>query len=392
MPKNIMIDAREAGPKPSGLARYTFNLLRGLARHGAGYRYTVLTDHPELLSELHDRPDFDLVAPGVPIVDPREQVVIPMLAERLKPDLFHSPSMVAPFFLPAGCKRVMTLHDTIPLSYPEGFRLDERLGWALYYALSIKPVLARTDHLITVSEFSKQDIVRHTGFSPERISVVYNWLEANFGPVSDEAAEAVRERHSLPERFVLALGSEYKYKNMAGLLHAFKAIAPRHPGLSLVLKIGKPMRLAGLVSELGLSDRVRFLGFVPDDELPALYRAAEVFAFPSFYEGFGLPPLEAMLCGTPVLASTASSVPEVVGDAALNADPADGGALAEALERLVSEPGLREDLRRRGLAQSTRFFEQRGVQETLDVYDRLLGRPARVPAASGRSAATPALR
>ncbi|MNX07688.1 Mannosylfructose-phosphate synthase [compost metagenome] len=370
---HVMIDAREAGPQPSGLARYTFNLLRGLARFGQGHRYSILTNHPELLPELHGRPDFELINPGVRIVDPREQVILPSLVSRVKPQIFHSPSMVAPRYLPKHVKRILTLHDTIPLSCPEGFKWHQRLGWKLYYAASIKPVAHASDRILTVSEWSKGDISRQLDIPLERISVVYNWLEEHFGPVSDAHVDAVKQKYDLPERFVFALGSHYRYKNPEGLLYAFSAIAPKHPDLKLLLKIGRPKRLDALVRRLGLQDRVKYQGFVPDDELPALYRAAACFAFPSFYEGFGLPPLEAMLCGTPVVASHASSIPEVTGEAALAFDPADTTALAKSLDRVLSDTQLADSLRLAGFAQATKFSVQRGIAETIALYQDVLG-------------------
>lgn len=374
---HVMIDAREAGPKPSGLARYTFNLLRGLARYGGGHRYTVLTNHPELLPELHDRPDFELLNPRVHIVDPREQVILPSLVARVRPELFHSPSMVAPMFLPRTCKRIMTLHDTIPLSFPEGFRLDQRLEWQLYYAASIKPVVARTDRVFTVSEWSKRDIAHHMGYPSERITVVYNWLEEHYAPSTPAHVADVRRRYKLPERFIFTLGSEYRYKNTEGLLHAFAGLAERHPDVMLVLKIGQPQQFMGLIRSLGLEERVMILGFVADADLPAVYSAAEVFAFPSFYEGFGLPPLEAMLCGTPVVASRSSSIPEVVGEAALTFDPADLAEFTRQLERALTDHAERARMRQAGFLQATRFSVTRGIRETLAGYREVLGVPSR---------------
>jgi len=373
-PLHIAIDAREAGPKPSGLARYTFNLLRGLARYGAPHRYTVLTNHPELLADLAAHPAFTLIDPGVRIVDPREQVVLPRLVDRLRPDVFHSTSMVAPVFLPRGVKRIMTLHDTIPLSFPQGFKAYERAMWAAYYGLSIRPTVRRTDRVITVSEWSRQDIVKHLDCSPDRVAVTYNWAEDHFAPPTTERVAALRARYGLPARFVLGLGSQYGYKNHDGLLVAFAKLAARVPDVDLVLKVGRPQRLVARLRQLGLERRVRFLGTVADDELPALYAAAEVFVFPSFYEGFGLPPLEAMRCGTPVIASTASSIPEVVGSAALLCPPHDSDRLAELMELALGDATLRAELRERGLAQSARFNLARGVAETLAVYDEVTGR------------------
>lgn len=384
---HVMIDAREAGPQPSGLARYTFNLLRGLARYAQDRRFTVLTNHPELLPELHDRDNFRLISPGVRIIDPREQWIIPALVARYQPDIFHSPSMVAPRFLPRRVKRILTLHDTIPLSCPEGFHWHQRLAWKLYYEASIKPVAKVSHRILTVSEWSKRDISRQLGIPGEKIAVVYNWLEEHFGPVSDQAVADVRAKYGLPERFIFALGSHYRYKNPEGLIQAFSAIAPKHPDVKLVLKIGRPKRLDALVRQLGLQNRVQYQGFVPDHELPALYRAATCFAFPSFYEGFGLPPLEAMLCGTPVVASHASSIPEVTGDAALAFAPKDVAELARQLDRVLSDPDLAESLRQAGYAQAAKFSVQRGIAETLALYDDVLGRVA--PQAQGVAQAVP---
>ncbi|HEY9855277.1 MAG TPA: glycosyltransferase family 1 protein, partial [Stenomitos sp.] len=256
---------------------------------------------------------------------------------------------------------------------PEGFRLDQRLEWQLYYAASIKPVVARTDWIFTVSEWSRRDIARHMRYPLERISVVYNWLEEHYAPATPEHVADVRRRYKLPERFVFTLGSEYRYKNTEGLLRAFAGLVERHPDVQLVLKIGQPQQFMPLIRSLGLEDRVTILGFVADADLPAVYTAATVFAFPSFYEGFGLPPLEAMLCGAPVVASRSSSIPEVVGTAALTFDPADTREFCQQLDRALGDAALRERMRSDGLVQARTFSVTRGIQETLAVYRQVLG-------------------
>jgi glycosyltransferase involved in cell wall biosynthesis len=216
------------------------------------------------------------------------------------------------------------------------------------------------------------------GVQPERVSVLYPGVEACFQPVEDAAAlSRVRNRYRLPDRFILGLSTLQPRKNFEGLIEAFAHLLAVHGAepeitdLDLAIGGGKGWMYEGLsakVERLGLDERVHFIGFVEDDDLPALYSLASAFAFPSWYEGFGLPVLEAMACGTPVVAADNSSLPEVVGEAGLLVDAGDPQALAEALARLLTDRELAAHLVRTGRNQARRFTWEGAARQLLDLY------------------------
>jgi glycosyltransferase involved in cell wall biosynthesis len=231
----------------------------------------------------------------------------------------------------------------------------------------------RAARVIAVSAHTASDVVARLGVPPERVAVVPNAVGEEFRPEPDARVLAeFRAAKGLPERFVLFVGTLEPRKNVAGLLRAFARVAAAEPEVPLVIAGGKGWlydEIFALHKQLGLGDRVRFTGYAAAEELPRLYAAATVFVYPSFYEGFGLPPLEAMACGTPVVASNASSLPEVVGEAGLTVDPRDEGALAAALLLLLRDPDRRAALRAAGLARAAGFSWARTVRETRAVYE-----------------------
>jgi glycosyltransferase involved in cell wall biosynthesis len=234
----------------------------------------------------------------------------------------------------------------------------------------------RSDRILTVSEASKRDILEYFNVPPEKITVIPNAIDERFlHEPTDEALRLVAERYQLEGDFVLYVGNIKPHKNVERLVDAFHLA--RQAGfdeLRLVVigdELSKNASLRRAVHRYNLHKHVRFLGFLPDETLSAVYRLASVFVFPSLYEGFGLPPLEAMACGTPVITSNVSSLPEVTGDAALLVDPTDASAIAAAITRVLSEPGLREDLRARGLARARQFSWERSVKEIRDIYQQV---------------------
>jgi len=222
----------------------------------------------------------------------------------------------------------------------------------------------------------KADVERHLRLPPERVRVVPLAAAPSFRPLEDATKmAAVRAKYDLPERFILNVGALEPGKNQATLVRAFRRL--RRGGVEQALVIAGPPawryeRLLRLVDRLGLTDEVRFLGYVPAEDLVALYNLADLFAFPSLYEGFGLPPLEAMACGTPMVCSNAASLPEVVGDAAITVDPYDVEGLAQAMHRVLTDASLREELRAKGLAQAKQFTWERTARETVAVYRQVL--------------------
>jgi glycosyltransferase involved in cell wall biosynthesis len=255
--------------------------------------------------------------------------------------------------------QVVMVHDLRPISHPE------RSLQSLYFRAWVPPLLRSCQRVITNSQFTAAEIERSTGLAASRISVIpLGYDDQLFRPASPGSPrQPPPVLAGLSGPYLLHLGQAYPHKNLERLIRAFAQVAPHHPELNLVLA-GKPHgsetpRLQGLVETLGLQGRVRFLAYVPYDQLGDLYRDALALAYPSLWEGFGLPVLEAMACGTPVLTSVGSGTEEVAGDAALLVNPTDTGAIAEALAALVSQSQLRADLVRRGLARAAGFSWQR---------------------------------
>ncbi|MBI3912727.1 MAG: glycosyltransferase family 4 protein [Chloroflexi bacterium] len=289
--------------------------------------------------------------------------------------LAHVPYFASPLF--PATRTVVTIHDLIPLILP-----DYR-GGPLVRAYTQLVALAarRADAVIADSECSRRDIVDRLGIAPERVHVIYLAAHARFQPQSDPARlDAMRRKYALPEKFLLYLGGFDSRKNIRVLLEAFSLLPEFYQaGYRLVfagVNLGAdskffpdPERIA---REIGLpDDAVRVIGWVREEDKPALYAAAEIFLFPSFYEGFGLPPLEAMACGTPVIASNTASLPEIVGDAALTADPHSPLAWAESIRVVVNDATRRAEMRARGIAQAKKFSWTRAAEETLAVYDSI---------------------
>jgi glycosyltransferase involved in cell wall biosynthesis len=263
------------------------------------------------------------------------------------------------------------VHDLIPFRFPALTPWRYRNAFRLLMRRAIRVA----DRIIAVSESTRGDLVELLHAPPKRITVVPEAADARFHPIEDRAAFApVRLRYALPGRFLLFVGLLEPKKNVGGLLHAVARLkrTGRWPGDLRLVVVGDRGWAVGTLPQqvrtLELEGIVRFLGHVPDADLPLLYGAAEAFVFPSLYEGFGLPVLEAMACGTPVVASTRGSLPEVAGDAAVLVDPDRPESLAEGIARVVGDPALREECRDRGLRRARAFSWRRTAEATLDVY------------------------
>src|SRR5688572_7779435 len=304
----------------------------------------------------------------------REQLHVPWVLHRERPDVFHAPHYV----LPAGvrCRSVVTIHDCIHLMFPQ--YLPNRAAYA-YARASMWAASRRSDRILTVSEASKRDILHFFNVPPEKIVVVYNAIDDHFWltPPEEDVAR-VRERYQLDHEFVLYVGNIKPHKNLVRLIEAFAEF--RKTGFEAVKlliigdEISKLPALRRAVHRHKLHKHVRFLGYLPDRTLAILYRLAAVFVFPSLYEGFGLPPLEAMASGTPVVTSNVSSLPEVAGDAAVLVDPYDVDSIVGGLRHVLCDPVAAADLRRRGLERAREFSWARSVEKTRQVYQEVAGR------------------
>jgi glycosyltransferase involved in cell wall biosynthesis len=278
-----------------------------------------------------------------------------------------------PFFnVPLGWsgRLVITIHDLIPLTIPETIPSPVRRA---AYRLWLRAAVRKADIIVTVSEHSRQDIIRLLNIPPDRVAVVFPAVDSHVRPAAEEGPLIALRRQLRAEQFFLYVGRAKPHKNLPRLLRAFRVARAR--SASVLVIVGPqppPSNLVEDVRNLGLADSVRFVGHISDEELPVYYQAATAVVLPSLYEGFGLPALEGMACGTPVLASNATAVPEVVGDAALLVEPTDVNAIAEGIVRIAHDRDLRYALRERGLARSRTFSSRASAERLGETYVSIL--------------------
>lgn len=355
----------------SGVGYYTGNLLSALMEIQPEWEYLLYSNRP-----------LNGIEPPLPHAHKVDQLyfppsrwlwmqtILPGTIHNSRPNLCHFTNALAPIWQPAPF--VLTIHDASLFVYghyhPRARHLTMRL--------TLPMVARRADAIITVSEHSRQDLIRVLGLEPDKIHVVYEAAGRMFRPVTDPSRlQALRRKYKLPSCFMLYVGTLEPRKNLLRLLRAVKQV--RDEGLPHQLVLAGAMgwmmeTFHEEVRALGLEDAVHYLGYIPSEDLPALFSLATVFAFPSLYEGFGLPPLEAMACGTPVLTSNRSSLAEICGDAAYLVDPQDEQAIAAGLSHLLRDEDLRRSLRNKGFERVSRFSWQRAARETTAVYERVL--------------------
>jgi len=374
IPGSICIDLSSAAHQRAGMGRYQASLAEALLSLGAPVSAFVHDiKGSQLTAPLSDMPTLSA---GLPLRRWRLRAAISYLGgpsmDRAFPevDLFHATDHLLPRLTHA--RSVFTLHDTAYLHFPEYYLPRNRH----FLRIMVPRFLRGAERVIVVSEHTRSDAIRFYGLDPERIDVIPEGVDARFSRDMDEGTiSAVRRKYRAPERFILHVGTIQPRKNLTTLLDAFAIVRASHPDVGLVIAGAKGWLYEGFFDRLrrsGLEEHVTLTGQVPDEDLPGLYRSAEVFAYPSVYEGFGLPPLEAMACGVPVVCSNASSLPEVVGDAGTLLDPLDVGGWVRALDALLRDPVLRAGSAARGVARASQFSWDRAAERTLEVYRSVL--------------------
>lgn len=364
-----------------GIGLYTVELVRALAGRPE-LRLVVFLDprYPtaeERIPAGAERRPFPRAPGGIRLHDRVVTQFVAPFVRRRDLDLFHFPShMDAPLFMPG--RTVVTVHDLILELMGDRYARGRPLRYRAARALD-RGIIARARAIVTDSEHSKRDIVSRLGLAPGRIHVAPLGVAARFRPASDDQVARLRERLGLPPRFALYLGGCDARKNLVGLLEAYAQ-------LDSALRAATPLVLAGPLSNepefpgllerahaLGVRGSLQATGYVEDADLPALLSAASVFVFPSLYEGFGLPPLEAMACGTPVVSTDGGSLKEVLGDSACMVPAGDVEAFARALRGVLEDPALQERLRLSGRARAAEFTWEVTARRTSDAYARAIG-------------------
>jgi glycosyltransferase involved in cell wall biosynthesis len=371
---HIAIDAHSVGTGLAGNETYITNLVEALAEVDNANRYTLYVTKAEAVERFKDRwSNFDVrrTLPHMPLV--RIPLTLSMELRRRPVDLLHVQYTAPPF---APCPVVATIHDLSFEHLPETFKRRSRAQ----LRLTVRRTARAAAHIIAPSEFTRRDIVETYGVAPARVSVVPLAAAPRFAPFADaKELQRVRDVYGIAGDYILAVGSIQPRKNLARLIKAYSDLRRRRgqDKLPKLVVAGKRAWLFGetlrAVEECGVADAVIFTGYAPEDDLPALYCGALCFVYPSYFEGFGLPPLEAMRCGTPVVAGERTSLPEVVGDAGLLVNPFDTESIADALARLIDDETLRALLRERGLARATQFDWRETARLTLEVYTRATG-------------------
>lgn len=321
---------------------------RWIAPHGIG-RFAK-----EVIQRL---PEVECLSDGLPLLNPLEPLWLSLELSRRRPAVYFTPGFNPPLWSKSPV--VFTIHDLIHLRFAEESSVLKRM----YYQLIVCPAAYRYARVLTVSEYSKQEILDWIGLSSEQVKVVYNGVSSSF------TAEGAVHIAGYP--YLLCVLNTKPHKNLERTLEAF-AQSGVSSAVKLLLRVRYSPKIVSHLHKLGIQNRVEFIGQVTDEELAALYRGALALLFPSLYEGFGLPALEAMACGTPVLTSNVTALPEVVGDAGILIDPHDVGAIAEGIRRLVEDSALREELRRRGLERARQFSWDRTAELTWNVLQEAM--------------------
>ncbi len=365
---HYILDARTASARFPGIGRYVRNLSSAL---------TPLLAADEQLTLLGNTASGEASQPGaktypVPVspFDISQQWRIPLLLRRLRADgpaLYHSPYYVMPYR--PGLPTVLTFYDITPLRYPRSVSGKARLFFRLASTLALRAA----SHVAAISEATRDDLIRYFSVPTAKVSVTPLAADSRFQPQPASEINRAREKYGLPARFVLYVGINKPHKNLPGLIDAYAQLAAAH---------APPLVIAGVWDERypqarqraeqnQLGDRVRFLGAVDEGDLPALYGAASLFVFPSLYEGFGLPVLEAMACGTPVACANTASLPEMVGRAGRLFDPHSVAEIRDAMAELLEDSSQRVELSERGVARASEFSWQATAAATLRCYREL---------------------
>ncbi|HEX5433545.1 MAG TPA: glycosyltransferase family 1 protein [Candidatus Angelobacter sp.] len=360
----VAIDVHSVGSQAGGNETFYRQLLHGLAQDSTSNEYTLLYTWPQAPSALKLDERFTWVQIAQ---NPVRRICfsLPTLLKSSPPDVFHCQYIMPPRL---AVKTVVTIHDLAHERYPEfsprleGLRMRKLVPWSA----------RRADHIITVSEYSARDIVSLYGVPRNKITVAYPAASEKFRPRDKQACKAqLQEAYGIDSPFILYVGRVQVRKNLNRVVEAFAKVRSNHPDLKLVI-VGKPdlayEKLLAKIKELALTAHIHFPGYIEGDRLPLFYNAAEMFVFPSIFEGFGLPVAEAMASGVPTITSNGSCLEEVAGNGALLVDPMSVDSLAAAMRQILEDEGLRRELIERGLRRSAVFSTRGFAAKILDVY------------------------
>lgn len=370
----VGIDSRAAiWYRGTGMGTYTYQLIRNIYLIEKKNQYHFFLPNEKFQG-------VDPLNSGVfqSIAQTKDKFWEAVAAENIDPqgmDIYHVPQNGIGLPKIKRCPTVVTVHDLIPYILPE----TVGPAYLKIFKQEMPRILSEADHVITVSQHSRNDLIKIMKLPPEKISVIYEAPESTYRKVNKEISkQRLQNKYGITDPYLLYLGGFSPRKNLNGLVKAYAQLKKELAKPPKLVIIGRHSPsfppLAALVAKLGLEKDVLFPGFAPVQDLPFLYNAAELFIYPSFYEGFGLPPIEALACGTPTIVSNISSLPEVVGDAALKVDPHSQQAMTQAMYRLLTEEDLRRDLIKKGMRRSEEFSWTKTASQTIKIYQDMCGK------------------
>lgn len=357
----------------TGLDNYLTSLLTGMVEIGKSNEI-YLIQHEKTDDQISEETN-EIILPNLPKIL-KSPIGLPYAIKKANLDVIHASahyfSQITPFYLNFGTGKVLTIHDLIPLIHPTTTKGRTFFFWKT----TLNLIKNRADNLIVISNHTKKDCIKYLGIPEEKITVIYEAAGEIFKVEKnkEEIQKYLESKYGIKFPFILSVGTLEKRKNIHIVLQAFyrlKKLGNDHK-LVIVGKIGwKYDKIFDTLNELDLKTDVIFTGYVPDEDLVKLYNAADLFVFPSIYEGFGLPPLEAMACGCPVITSNTSSLPEVVGDAGVMVDPYDDKALTDEMYSILTNDSFKRELSKKSLARSKLFTWRQTAKETWQVYEEV---------------------
>lgn len=380
----IAIDGRTITKSKSGVGMYALRTVESLLRIDPQNEYHLfLVEENERLAAPNLK---KILIPGYDRMGRNrwwENVLLPSYLRTHAIDLFFSPAYALPmlpriqpfipFVAPLKSKLIVTIHDVIGFVMPETFTWKMRL-WLRVFVNNAARV---AHHIITISQTTKNDFVHYTECPPEKVSVIHNSIDERFHPIDDvRERQRVQKKYNLPDTFILYVGNIEPRKNLPLLGHAHSLLPEQlQQQYPLVIAGGlgwKTEPILKSLMEYHQTGKIILPGYIEDEDLPTLYNLASLFAYPSLYEGFGYPVLEAMACGVPVITSNRASLPEVAGDAAILVDPQDVHTMAREMERVLRDGKLRKELQQKGLERAAHFSLERNARETLELFRKVM--------------------
>jgi glycosyltransferase involved in cell wall biosynthesis len=345
---NVMIDARMVNEHLHGIGRYTYEIINNVSKEKDVHLKLLVNDLEMSKKIFNGINNIEFIKMKSKFLSLTEQIELPLIVNKYKKDaLFHSPSFVSSPFI--KCKMIMTIHDLNHLRFPQYYSKFHKY----YYKYIVKTSALKCEKILTVSNFSKSEIVEWLKCDKNKVVVTYNGVDDKFKVIDDkDELDRVKQKYNLPDKFVLYIGNLKPHKNVETLVKAMKDV---DNDARLIIN-GKPNEsLTKIMNELDLSNRIQFIGYVEDDDLPIMYNLAKIFVFPSLYEGFGLPPLEAMKCGCPVIVPDSTAFPEVVGDAAIKIKNISVVKLTESINEALKNKKDYFQIIKKGIIQTQKF-------------------------------------